>query len=76
MSDHSGTAKSRALIRDPAPVCFDGRVILDSARETAGTSRIHDSLAAEDYPMTYLEVVFRYGTAPGENELRASRRHA
>jgi hypothetical protein len=26
---------------------------------------------AEDYPMTYLEVVFRYGAVPGENELRA-----
>jgi hypothetical protein len=25
----------------------------------------------KDYPMTYLEVVFRYGAAPGENELRA-----
>lgn len=25
----------------------------------------------EDYPMTYLDVVFRYGAAPGENELRA-----
>jgi hypothetical protein len=31
---------------------------------------LHSS-AAKDYPMTYLEVVFRYGTAPGENELRA-----
>jgi hypothetical protein len=28
-------------------------------------------IAAKDYPMTYLEVVFRYGAAPGENELRA-----
>lgn len=27
--------------------------------------------AAKDYPMTYLEIVFRYGAAPGENELRA-----
>jgi hypothetical protein len=26
---------------------------------------------AKDYPMTYLEVVFRYGAVPGENELRA-----
>jgi len=25
----------------------------------------------KDYPMTYLDVVFRYGAAPGENELRA-----
>jgi selenocysteine lyase/cysteine desulfurase len=25
----------------------------------------------EDYFMTYLEVVFRYGAAPGENALRA-----
>jgi hypothetical protein len=31
----------------------------------------HDSLAAKDYPMTYLDVVFRYGAAPGEKELRA-----
>jgi hypothetical protein len=29
------------------------------------------SLGAEDYPMTYLDVVFSYGAAPGENELRA-----
>jgi len=29
------------------------------------------SWAAKDYPMTYLDVVFRYGAAPGENELRA-----
>jgi hypothetical protein len=28
-------------------------------------------LAAKDYPMTYLDVVFRYGAAPGEKELRA-----
>jgi hypothetical protein len=28
-------------------------------------------LSAKDYPMTYLDVVFRYGAAPGENELRA-----
>ena len=28
-------------------------------------------IAAEDYPMTYLDIVFRYGAAPGENELRA-----
>jgi hypothetical protein len=26
---------------------------------------------AEDYPMTYLDVVFRYGAAPGENVFRA-----
>ena len=25
----------------------------------------------EDYPMTYLDVIFRYGAAPGETELRA-----
>jgi hypothetical protein len=29
------------------------------------------SQAAKDYAMTYLEVVFRYGAAPGENALRA-----
>jgi hypothetical protein len=28
-------------------------------------------LSAKDYPMTYLDVVFRYGAAPGETELRA-----
>jgi hypothetical protein len=33
--------------------------------------RLHHSLAAKDYPMTYLEVVYRYGAAPGENALRA-----
>jgi hypothetical protein len=33
--------------------------------------RIFVALGAKDYPMTYLEVVFRYGAAPGENELRA-----
>jgi len=27
--------------------------------------------AAEDSPMTYLEVVYRYGASPGENALRA-----
>jgi hypothetical protein len=31
--------------------------------------RVH--LSAKDYPMTYLDVVFRYGAAPGESELRA-----
>jgi hypothetical protein len=31
----------------------------------------HFSLTAKDYPMTYLDVVFRYGAAPGEKELRA-----
>jgi hypothetical protein len=33
-----------------------------------GRNAIH---GAKDYPMTYLDVVFRYGAAPGENELRA-----
>jgi hypothetical protein len=28
-------------------------------------------IGGKDYPMTYLDVVFRYGAAPGENELRA-----
>jgi hypothetical protein len=32
---------------------------------------IATDLSAKDYPMTYLDVVFRYGAAPGENELRA-----
>jgi hypothetical protein len=35
------------------------------------TARCLHSGAAKDYPMTYLDVVFRYGAAPGENELRA-----
>jgi hypothetical protein len=33
--------------------------------------RRQHSLAAKDYPMTYLDVLFRYGAAPGEKELRA-----
>ncbi len=33
---------------------------------TAGTSIITKGL-----PMTYLDVVFRYGAVPGENEMRA-----
>jgi hypothetical protein len=33
--------------------------------------RASTRLAAEDYRMTYLDVVFRYGAAPGEKELRA-----
>jgi hypothetical protein len=33
--------------------------------------RFHHSLVTKDYPMTYLDVVFRYGAAPGENALRA-----
>src|SRR5580700_2151480 len=36
----------------------------------AQPERLHSS-AAKDYPMTYLEIVFRYGAVPGENELRA-----
>jgi hypothetical protein len=28
-------------------------------------------IASKDYPMTYLEVVFRYGAAPGESAMRA-----
>jgi hypothetical protein len=34
-------------------------------------SRHSLSLGGKDYPMTYLDVVFRYGAAPGENALRA-----
>jgi len=50
--------------------CFDGQCsILDSA-PWLGVC-FHDSLPAKDYAMTYLDVVFRYGAAPGENELRA-----
>jgi hypothetical protein len=36
--------------------------------QTAWTSAFS---AEKDYPMTYLEIVFRYGAAPGENEFRA-----
>jgi hypothetical protein len=36
-------------------------------RLRAGTSVFN----AKDYPMTYLDVVFRYGSAPGENAFRA-----
>src|SRR5208283_4520596 len=35
----------------------------------AGRACIHRH--NKGYPMTYLDVVFRYGAAPGENELRA-----
>jgi copper chaperone CopZ len=31
----------------------------------------NSSVTFKDYPMTYLEVVFRYGAAPGESALRA-----
>jgi hypothetical protein len=51
---------------------FDGRCfILDSSRLAIRGCTHYCSLAAKDYPMTYLDVVFRYGAAPGENELRA-----
>src|ERR1700683_470287 len=51
---------------------FDGRCfILDSVWRTRLGICFHHSLAAKDYPMTYLDVVFRYGAAPGESELRA-----
>jgi hypothetical protein len=36
-----------------------------------GGRRLLLFVRAKDYPMTYLDVVFRYGAAPGENELRA-----
>jgi hypothetical protein len=38
---------------------------------SAGGPAFAGLLSSEDYPMTYLEVVFRYGAAPGEAELRA-----
>jgi hypothetical protein len=38
----------------------------------ARSGRRHSlSTGGKDYPMTYLDVVFRYGAVPGENELRA-----
>jgi hypothetical protein len=51
---------------------FDGQCfILDSTPARDQGSALISSLAAKDYPMTYLDVVFRYGAVPGENELRA-----
>jgi hypothetical protein len=34
-------------------------------------SALYLFLGAKDYPVTYLDVVFRYGAVPGETELRA-----
>ena len=34
-----------------------------------GSRKLH--LLEKDYPMTYLDVVFQYGAAPGESALRA-----
>jgi hypothetical protein len=39
--------------------------------QVAQAAWVSASSQQKDYPMTYLEVVFRYGAAPGENELRA-----
>src|ERR1700720_4028862 len=48
-------------------VCFDCRCsILDSSGGLAGHFQ-HHSEGFE--PMTYLDVVFRYGAVPGENEM-------
>jgi hypothetical protein len=33
--------------------------------------RVRASIDSKGYRMTYLDVVFRYGSAPGEKELRA-----
>jgi hypothetical protein len=42
------------------------------SRKRGTVSSLHRSIAsAEDHPMTYLEVVYRYGAAPGEAELKA-----
>jgi hypothetical protein len=41
------------------------------AIRAVGTRYPLESIGGKDYPMTYLDVVFRYGTAPGENALRA-----
>lgn len=43
--------------------CF----ILDSVARLSGFA----AAATRDYPMTYLDIVFRYGASPGENQLRA-----
>jgi hypothetical protein len=37
----------------------------------SGSSGVHSFGEKKAYLMTYLDVVFRYGAAPGENELRA-----
>ena len=47
---------------------MDNALYWIQARRIAWSSAF---IGAKDYPMTYLDVVFRYGTAPGENELRA-----
>jgi len=39
--------------------------------QTIGASRHSLSIGGKDCLMTYLDVVFRYGAAPGENALRA-----
>jgi len=57
------------LFRVTARYVFDGECfILDS---DPAFRLVPAFLGSEDYPMTYLEIVFRYGAAPGENELRA-----
>src|SRR5258708_28256767 len=47
--------------------------MLDSAHRNRlhGYSPANADSWHEDYPMTYLDVVFRYGATPGENALRA-----
>jgi hypothetical protein len=74
----NGTAMARLKPcpdTNPQPsVLFDGQCfILDSGSADSLAACIYRStfVPAKDYPMTYLDVVFRYGTAPGENELRA-----
>jgi hypothetical protein len=48
---------------------FDGQCfILDSARQMCQAAEFP---AGKDYPMTYLDVVFRYGAVPGETAFRA-----
>ncbi len=44
--------------------------IQPAGQRSAGFHR-QQRKTAEDYRMTYLDVVFRYGSAPGEQELRA-----
>lgn len=57
-----------ALSKTP-PVHFDCQCfILDSL---SNKLRHSEFIAKRDFPMTYLDVAFRYGTPPGENELRA-----
>jgi hypothetical protein len=70
----NGTAEAVPLIRIETEL----RRVLGSSMGDAlywiqpgGHRSVCNYQQQKDYPMTYLEIVFRYGAAPGENELRA-----